>query len=326
MRGRQVTYWGGVRQRLSGLAFMLSVALVSLNPSRVLAQAPSPFDLIPRLDEAAQKVALGIVDTVTMADAGLAVPTANPFDIIRDGGRQPTVQRIDPIVAAGLERVPGTAVGAARSTFDTLLIFVLLLLLSITYLLQGGALRRMFGAAFNQNSLSRLMREQQRGNFLLWGFLGALIVASLAYVTARELRPGWLATRWTALDGFIVAVLGLSLGKLGALQILKAAFPLDKPVSRYQMLILIWLGILGVVGFPLLVLVSLGPAPVAHVVAWGVGPLIVVALLLRSISAFASAGGVATKYPAHFLLYLCALEIGPLIVMVTWLARRVAPG
>ncbi len=190
------------------LCFVLSLALV-IEVGQVLAQAPSPFDLIPRLDEAAQKIALGIVDTVSVDDGGLAVPTVNPFDIIRDGGRQPTVQRIDPIVAAGLERVPGTAVGAERSTFDTLLVFLLLLLLSVTYFLQGGALRRIFGSVLNQNALSRLLREQQRSSYYVWGFLGALIVSSFAYVSVRELRPGWLSTRWSALDGFILATLVL---------------------------------------------------------------------------------------------------------------------
>ncbi len=317
--------FGGVWRRLSGLASIVSLALV-LQGGQVLAQAPSPFDLIPRLDEAARKVALGIVDTVSAGEGGLAISTVNPFDIIRDGSRQPTVQRIDPIVAAGLERVPGTAVGAERSTFDTLLVFVLLILLSVTYFSQGGALRRIFEAAFNQNSLSRLLREQQRSSYYVWAALGALVLSSFVYVSVRELRPEWLSTRWSALDGFILVVLGLTLAKLGALQVLRSAFPLDKPVERYQMLILFWLGILGVVTFPLLVLVSFAPEAIAMAVAWTAGPIVAVALLLRSVTAFASAGRLAARYPGHFLLYLCALEIGPLLIVCAWIARRVVPG
>ncbi len=313
-----------VRRRVMRLCSVLSLALV-LQVGQVLAQAPSPFDLVPRLDEAARKVALGIVDTAGVGDGGLAVAT-NPFDIIRDGSRQPTVQRIDPIVAAGLERLPGTAVGAERSTFDTLLVAVLLLLLAVTFFLQKGALRRIFGSVLNQNALSRLLREQQRSSYYVWAFLGALVVASFVYVSVRELRPAYLSTRWSALDGFVLAALGLTLAKLGALQVLRVAFPLDKPVERYQMLILFWLGILGVVTFPLMVLVSFAPAPISTVVAWSAPVIVGVAVVLRSVTAFASAGGLAARYPVHFLLYLCALEIGPLLVIGTWLARRVSPG
>ena len=320
--------WRHWWRSLCCLLLLLAAAgvLEGVLPKGVKAQTVSAFDLIPRLDEARQAIALGIVDTSSIDTLhGEAAFVGNPFDIRREGnpeGEGTRPQRLDPIMAAGLERVPGIDLGAKRGTFDTVLVFVFLLLLSITLIVQGQALRRMLHAAVNQNFLSRLMREQQRGSYYVWAGLGGLVLAAYLYAAVRELRPEWLGLRWTALDGFMLAVLGLTLLKLAALQILKVAFPLERQLETYQMLIVLWLGLLGVGSFPLLVAVSFGPSGLAETLAWLAAPLLAIGLLGRSLVATVAAGNVVLSYPLHFFLYLCALEIGPLLVIYTWLVSR----
>ncbi len=317
---------GWLLAALPKAVILLLTLAVWVLPKGAHAQTVSDFDLIPRLDPARQAIALGIVDTTSVDTlVAEAAFVGNPFDIQRQGdpdGEGARPQLLDPIMAAGLERVPGVDIGAKRGTFDTVLAFSLLLLLSITFLFKGQALSRMFNAAVNQNYLSRLMREQQRGGYYLWAGLGALVLAAYLYAAVRELRPEWLGVRWTALDGFMVALLGLTILKLAALELLKYAFPLQRPIETYQMLILLWLGILGVITFPLLVMVSFGPPALASVVAWVAAPLVVLALLGRSLAATAYAGTTVMAYPLHFFLYLCALEISPLLVIYTWLVGR----
>ena len=291
------------------------------------AQAPSPFDLVPRLDEAGRRAALGLPP-----DEDAAAPPGNPFDIVRDGdagraaGGARAVTQPGTLAEARRERLPGLGARARRGTFDAVLALGLLLLFSITFVLQGGVLRRMGEAAFNENRLSRLLREQRRSGFYLWAFLGALAVATYAYAAVRELRPEWLTGRWSALDGFMLATLALSLAKLGALGLLKAAFPLARPVGRYQLLILIWLAGMGLASFPLFILVAFGPAGLAEVLAYAALPLLAVALALRSLSAVGAAGRGIARYPLHFLLYLCALEIGPLLVLYRAVSSGLVPG
>ena len=247
--------------------------------------------------------------------------SGSPFDIVRDGGGRRGRQRPATLGDVRRERLPGGVGAARRQTFDAVLCLGLLILFSVTLLLQRGVLVRMLGAAFNENRLSRLLREQQRQGFLLWAFLGTLSLAAYAYAAVRHLHPEWLDGRWSSLDGFMLVALALTGLKLGALELLRAAFPLDKPVARYQMLILIWLAGLGLLAFPLLVLVSFGPAWLAGGLAQALLPLVAAALLLRSLSAVSASGGIVMKYPLQFLLYLCALEIGPLLVLyraLTW--------
>ena len=299
----------------------MSIAGVSLAG----AQASSPFELIPRLEPEQRRAALGS-DVDSVSDGGVG---ANPFDIVREGGPgagAPAVRRPSTLSEVRRERLPGVVGGAKRQTFDAVLALGLLLLYAITLFLQRGVLRRMLDAAFNANRLERLLREQQRQGFFLWAFLGSLSVAAYAYASVRHLHPEWLDGRWTALDGFMLAVLALTLAKLGALEVLKAAFPLDGPLGRYQLLILVWLAGGGLLAFPLLVLVSFGPAPLATVLARALLPLVAAALLLRSLAAVSAAGGIALRYPLHFLLYLCALEIGPLLVLYRAVSRGLSPG
>ena len=322
-----------MQQRLRFVAVVVLVVAQAVLPKGAPAQttpapaatAPSPFDLIPRLDPGRRAIALGIVDTSAPDTALVDDRAGNPFDLVWSGdprGPSARPQRPDPILAAGLERVPGVDLGASRGTFDTVLAFILLLLLSTAILFQGQTFRRMLRAAFNQNFLARLMREQQRGGYYLWGALGGLLLAAYLYAAVRQLHPEWLGTRWTALDGFMVAVLGLTLLKLAALEILKAAFPLTRPLETYQLLIVTWLGLLGAVAFPLFVAVSFGPPALATACAYAAAPLVAAGLLARSLAAVAAAGPIVLGQPLHFFMYLCALEIGPLLVVYTWLTGR----
>lgn len=275
-------------------------------------QGPSPFDLVPRLPEDQRRVALA-----TPADTARGGAAAgSPFDLVRDpAAGAPPLERPGTLGEVRREGSYGLGDAATRGTFDAVLAAGLLILFSVTYLLQGGILRRMLEAAFNENRLARLLREQQRQGFLVWAFLGALAVAAYAYVSVRELRPEWLTGPYNSVDAFMLALIGLTLLKLGALQLLGAAFPLERPLRRYRMLILIFLAGAGLVAFPLMALVSFAPAPVAAVLAKAALPLLAAWLLLRSASGLSVAGGFVGEYPLQFLLYLCALEIGPLLVL-----------
>lgn len=291
------------------LGLCLCVCLVAFG---AWAQVPSPFDLAPRLTEEARRAGR---EAAASSDAG-AVEAANPFDLVRDptpgSGPVGQLQTLDPSRDRSNSR--GTR-DAARGTFDALLAAGLLALFSVTYLLQGSLLHRMLEAGANRNRLSRLLREQQRWGVLVWAFIGALATAAYGYACVRHLRPGWLSGYWRSVDAFMLALIALTLVKLGALELLKTAFPLGRALRRYQMLILIAVAGAGLVALPLLALVSFGPDPVATVLAKAALPLLAAFLLLRSASALTAVGTIVTKYPLHFLLYLCALEIGPLLVL-----------
>ena len=316
------------------------------------AQTVSPFDLVPRLDSAAAAASSlpaspGGGDVpfapeasaktrdarpraradrdaeppgATRENAGSGsepAPPANPFDLV---GRLPNAapapapaSETPPADAAG-EEVADPAAAPPRRTGDVFAVFGLLVLLSATYVVQGGALRKLFAAAANANLLSRLRREQRWGAYGAWALLGAASVGLVVYVSVRELgylpAGGPLAAAWT----FVGGAIALTAARLLALTLLGAVFPLDGSAGGYRALVLAWVAALGVVVFPLAAFVSFAPAGLAGALAYVALAVVALAYALRALRAVGAAARAVVGYPLHFFLYLCALEIGPLAV------------
>lgn len=284
------------------------------------ARAQSPFDLAREAPAPAAADAPAAAAPATGAIAptapAVADAPASPFDLRRGGGPAAA----SPPAAVGGEPAAAPSPPTARSRFDTLLCAGLLILIAVTFVAQGGVLRRMWQAAFNANLLARLQREQRKGGAYWWASLGAVVLGAFAYVSARELWPGLVPEGWRVLDAFVLAALGLTAARLLALAVLGWAFPLGKPLGAYRELVLVWAGVLGVALFPALVLACFAPPAVARAACYAGVAAAGVAYLWRGLRAVAAAGRYATGHPGHFLLYFCALEISPPAIGFAWLA------
>ena len=263
-------------------------------------------------------------NTATATPAQLpsaSAPSArNPFDLVgRSAGGLSDESAVAPPTTSAAEADEPLADGLSRALstrgrFDALLGLLLLVLLSVSFVLQGSSLRRMYEAALNANLLDRLRRDQRKGGYYLWAFLGAVSGGTFVFAAARAL--GYVAedAGWGTLDVFVLATLGVILAKLFALTFLRVAFPLERAVDTYRALILVYAAVLGVASLPLTLLctfASPGVAAASAYVGLALGALGVALLGLRALAANTRE---VSAYPLHFLVYLCALEIGPLAV------------
>lgn len=290
-------------------AFAVAVGLL-LGAATVGAQG-SPFDL--------DRGPAGPPATTSPAPAAptqsSAPAPASPFDLRRG----PAAAVPDSAASATSAAAPGDE-ALPRSRFDALLCAGLLILFAVSFVVQGGTLRRMWQSAFNANLLTRLQREQRKAGAYWWAFLGAVVLGAFAYVAVRQLWPGTAAETWRVLDLFVLAALAATAARLLVLAVLGWAFPLGKPVGAYRTLVLVWAGVLGVVLFPALVLACFAPPGVAAGVCYlGLGAT-AVAYVWRGLRATAAAGRYVTGHPAHFMLYFCALEMSPLAIGYAWLS------
>lgn len=286
------------------------------------AQTGSPFDLAPRLDSAVQRV-LPIPAASTPEEVVIAEKNErNPFDLIGRGSIQtsPIASEVQvevetaPVESRPISEVIGSVDN--RGKFDAILSFVLMLLLTVSFVLQGGAFRKLLGAVQNNNLLNRLQRDQRKTGYLLWSILGGLCVGSFVFVAVRQLYPASITTaNWLSLDMFILATLAIILAKLGLLALLGIVFPIAKPIESYQTLILVWIAVIGVLLFPAIIMVCFSSPVLAKAAAYtGIG-LLVISLAILGLRALIQNSSYLISYPLHFFLYLCALEIGPLAVV-----------
>ena len=283
----------------------------------IYAQVGSPFDLTPRLDTTKVYIPEAQLPPSRIPAQPKPHKKRNPFDLARAGGRaegsntgaKPLI-KLPKLTGLGAE----SALSMSRGTFDTILSFSLLILLALAILLQGGPLRKMFASALNSNTLSSIQREQRKFGYFFWASLGMIMMGSFLFVSARHFYPSLTTFSWQTLGLLVLVAHSLIVLKLLALQLIKAVFPLERPIRNYQMLILVYAGIIGVSLFPLLVLVSFSTPILANIVAYtGLG-VVGLGYLFRSLRGLGDSSRYIIDYPLHFLLYLCALEIGPLVV------------
>ncbi len=283
----------------------------------ICAQIGSPFDLAPRLDTTEVFIPEAQLPPSRIIAQPKPQEKRNPFDLIRaDAPAEETHASSSPLIKlSALESIAaGSTVGMSRGTFDTILSFSLLVLLALAIVLQGGPLRKMFGACFNSNMLSSIQREQRKFGYFFWATLGMIVTGSFLFVTARHFYPTQITYSWEALGLFVLGAFGLIFLKLLTLQVLNAIFPLERPIRNYQLLILVFAGVAGVCLFPFFVLVNFGAPSLASSMAYiGLG-LTVIGYLLRSLRGLGDSSRYIIGYPMHFVLYLCAFEIGPLAV------------
>jgi hypothetical protein len=269
--------------------------------------AANPFEMRHRLPKIA----------ATGTSSGF---TANPFDV------KP-------------HRAPGAALALAENATEpfrpasflpkngpkvsTTAIFVLLMTIVVFLTFSITANRKVVERAWrgflNDNGLAVAQREASgivgiTPYFLLYACFilnAAMFIFLVVQAFTKEAYNNW----W-----FLLACLGIALviflSKHLLLNIAAWLFPVEKEVSRYNFLILIFNCVLGLFLVPLNFLLALSKEQYQDFwVFWTLG-LVGIFYLHRAWRS----GGIGTKILGdnlfHFLLYLCAVEIAPVLLLV----------
>ncbi len=245
--------------------------------------------------------------------------TSNPFDVVPH--RQPGAARV---LAENTTKPfrPSSFLPRYGNTLSDITLFGILVTIFTLLTLSVAANRKAVGKAWrgflNDNGLTVAQRESSGlvgitpylllyGNFLL-------NAGMFLFLTVRTLRE----ESFNNLPFFFIvmacaAVLFLS--KHLFLAMAGWLFPVSKEVRRYNFLIIIFNCVLGLFLMPFNFLLAFSTDYQELILFWTLG-LIVVFYLYR---AFRSSP-ISTKFLAdnqfHFLLYLCAVEIAPVILVL----------
>lgn len=271
----------------------------------------NPFELVPRLSPE-DRVVNRDSDLGEEATAGDTI--INPFDLIE--GRAPNADivpyeidtRIDPIITSD------------RGRFNFFAIALMLLLLASGVSLVGTNLNKSFQSFINDNAFNQYFREQEgRGAFpyfilyaLFFINLGLFLILLLNYL---EIQLPWssLFLSWLIITG---ALAGLFLLKQLVLIILSWVFPIENEVRRYIFLILVFSITIGTLLVPLNLLFAYGPEGSEQTVLYVVIGLFLLIYLFRSLRALLIANKFLAFHRFHFLLYICTVEIAPVLIIV----------
>lgn len=273
----------------------------------------SPFDLIPRLGQQADTVSITV--------------SSNPFDIV-------------PPIASS--KVAGSSPGfsvtrkdAAQSARDKLnilrrfqfgAILVMLVWMTLLFIIFRVFIVKVWDAFLNENILNQLMRERSPGSSLAMLLFYLFFVYNAGLFLFLSLSEFDIYLHKQNIIGWLLLA-----GGLGVFLLLKhfewsalgTILPAKKELSTFSFTFMVFNITIGLLMVPVILFVAYAPESIKiYAIYTGVAVfgLVYLFLLLRGLL-LSSRFLVQNKI--HFLLYLCAAEIAPVLLIIKLIQNHV---
>ncbi|MCP9234352.1 DUF4271 domain-containing protein [Lewinella sp. JB7] len=283
---------------------LLTLWLIVMASTGAWGQSGSnPFDRTDRVAAAAQLPA---------RDSAV-----NPFDV-RRGAAGAAAERTRPPAA-----VQPPAREAPPGGGGVIFIHLLLLLtMASLYVLFRGLLRQCVAAIFNDSIMTQLYRRRSGGQVgALWLCYGFFLLSAgfYLYLFAAEYSVDLglgIWGSWLTYSLIVAAAVGL---KFVVLLLLGRIYPLRKELSRYAFALMVFSILTGLLLVPVNLLISYAPVPWRPYFLYGGLGILVLVYLLHLLRGLFIANQYVGSRPLHFLLYICTIEIAPLLLVYHYL-------
>ncbi len=287
------------------LAFCLSICIPSFGQ-----QTASPFDLLPRLPQTDSQ------------DSTITISTSsNPFDILN----------IYPSEGSSTNFTPQFQIKRPRSILSSkekkelyqqflfFTIVTMLVMLTLTMTIFRIFIGKLWQAFLNDNLLSQLLREQSAGvrvgNLILYTMF--LINASIfTFIALKYFNIKIAESNFGTLMLCISGISAFYATKHLMLSSVRYIFPIEKEVGRYNFTIIVFNIIAGIFLVPLILFAAYAPENVRVGFIYLTIGLLVALLAFRGLRGLLIANRFFAWHKFHFFLYLCAVEIAPLLVII----------
>lgn len=274
--------------------------------------AVNPFEIRERLPE----VEMSVTDTTATEKEP---DPANPFDLRSNASvsveEQPADNGDQRPLLVRRDNEPDVLDARGR----TLGIHVLLLFITaLLWIFFRPVLAKCYQALFNEGLLSQLYRQRDNGqlgvfviSYLLFFFSGGFFCYLLGQ--AFDLLPSDLP--WQYWVYYTLILTALIVAKHLLLSFISWLFPVERDLGMYNFAIMIFGIMIGMLLIPLNLLISYAPADYTRAVAWFGLAVIGGIYLLRSFRGLLLANNYLTTSLLHFILYICTVEIAPILIL-----------
>ena len=297
-----------LRNTKGGL-WAFAIAFFALLPLSMAAQgSTNPFDLSPRLDNPGPQE-----DSAATADTG------NPFDLITPLRKESRPEPAAPPLSA--EKEMPAAKPPVQNSYRTFLLITnigILLLLTVLITLFRPQAGRAYRAFLNDNLLNQLQREREAGGGLPYYLFYAFFLINagfFAFLLARHYGLSLSPNPWMGLLYSMGGVSALFLGKHALLGFLAFVFPIEKEIHLYSFTIIVFSIMLSFFLAIVNLLLAYAPESSVKLVLYGSYTVIAATYLFRSLRAVFIANRFLLFHKFHFLLYICTVEIAPVLVL-----------
>ena len=274
--------------------------------------ASNPFELTPRLTTP-------IVKADTSARSEDLVTEANPFEIVASKAPVKRKKEKALVPVAKPDKPATTYADKADNAFLFPVVITILLLLTIFLTLFRTYVSRVYKAVFRDNMLHQLYSDRQN-----IGMTTAFIPLYLLFFLNAGLFLFLIANHFGVLPegnqyvilGYITAgITGLFLLKHLVLIFIGLVFPVEKEVSTYNFTMVVFFFFSGLLLVPFNLCIAYMPPGMTRALIFITFGIITLIYLLRYLRGLFIADKFLQFHKFHFLLYICTVEITPVLFL-----------
>lgn len=247
--------------------------------------------------------------------------TGNPFDVYKVQPKKPIEK--NQISTLTQQKKPLSANSNRQFLFWT--IIGILVLLSFLVTIDRSVFTTIYKAFTNQNFLNLIHREQKTLLSLPLFILYFIFIVNLALFIALVLikfSSLYHTVTFNLLSWLILAISIVFILKHLILRLLSYLIPKTKEIRVYSFTIVIFNIIAGLSLVPINILVGFGPEVIANLLIYiGLG-IIGLCYLYRALRSLFLANKFILFHKFHFFIYLCTVEIAPMLILTKFILNN----
>ena len=242
------------------------------------------------------------------------VDDQNPFEIA-----VPSFSNLKKTKVKPAKKVVTATAEPLSSKFNLWMTILLITILTVLVNIYKTTLGKVYRSFLNDNFLKMVHRDYGPVTmipYLVLYTFSLTLMGIFLFAVLNYYKISFFATPIFDLLGSIGSVFAIFMVKHFALQIIGSIFPISKEIKQYSFTIIIFGIITGLFLLPAILLISYAPSHLTSTIIYGTFILIGLVYLYRILRSLFIALKYISLHKFHFFVYLCTIEIAPLLVLM----------
>ena len=314
----------------------------------------NPFDIVPRVQkvetiatatatttttptpvpsiQSPEDSTVAVVDTNIIEASpevkGIEIDPNNPFELVIPNRAVPSTETVavsdsESTVVNNQKTVTDPRLKASDTQRNRGALFGTILGLSLILAFLFAAFRSSFNKAYQNVTSANILKQSYREMSTigqtplnLWYIFSWFSIGVFVFLVMRHYGATFTDSFLTNLFYCIGLVCALMLLKHFVLFFIGNVFPVRKEVQLYNFLVVIFGVAIGVLLVPFNIFIAYLPEKFTLYAIYGSSVVLVIFYLFRAFRALILSNRFLSFHRFHFLLYLCAVEIAPIIILL----------
>ncbi len=242
-----------------------------------------------------------------------SIDDQNPFEIKKIDFSKPKTTTVPPAkksVTATFEPLSGK--------FKLWMTILLVTILTVLVNIYKTVLAKVYRSFLNDNFLKMVHRDYGTVTMIPYLILYAfslILIGTFLFIILNYYQIALFSSPILNLLASIGAIFAIFITKHFVLQILGSIFPISKEIEQYSFTIIIFGIIVGFFLLPAILLISYAPPNLTTTLIYGTFIVIAIIYLYRILRSLFIGLKYISLHKFHFFVYLCTIEIAPLLVL-----------